>query len=298
MKSPVCLRKLEGGDFSELSTHLLQEDKASGSEHMNWLDRYIGRERISGEDLSTRLKALYETGGDLKGWISRKLIESIYSDPPHPFIQRLQHPDNSIIYGYVMEHHHFLVQWVKSCATIISKTEVEEVQHYEIDNIISEFRGIPRDSPSHHELLLRMGESIGIDRSVVYMTKPLPATFNSISWWKRIADECHWVETMAAMHTMELTANPEIKKMGSKLSYFDPVILEDKSVPKAVKQFLYEGYLADTGHSMEALDLVEKYCSTPQLQSDVQSVVYKSMKLLDDYLRARVQRSHDYGSQQ
>ncbi len=279
MKCPVCLLVSKGNDFTSLSRHLLSEAESADGKHVMWLNRNLGKEKISVSDLGSRLSGLYEAEGDLTGWIVRRLIERIYGDPPHPFIMRLQHPDRKTICGYVMEHHHFLAQWVRSCSSIISKTDKEDVQLYEIDNIVSEFRGIPPDKPSHHELLLRMGESIGVDRSVVYSTSPLPATAECIRWWGKIADECPWLETMAAMHTLELTANPDIKKMGSRLTYFDTAMLEDRNYPEAVKQFLYEGYQADAGHSMDAMALIEKYCSGDELKRDVQSVVLKTLEV-------------------
>lgn len=296
MKCPVCLARPARNDFASMSEHFLSPASASDGEHVKWLDRHAGGEGQAAGSLALRLETLYDTHGNLGGWIAGRLIERIYGDPPHPFILRLQHPDMKTIYGYVMEHHHFLVQWIRSCAAVITKTDVEEVQLYEIDNIISEFRGNPPEQPSHHELLLRMGESIGIDRSVVYSTSPLPATARCLGWWRKISEECHWVEIMAAMHTLELTANPDIKKMGSKLTYFDPAILEDEGYGKEVRRFLYEGYSADAAHSMEAIDLIVKHCTDDQLRLDTQSVVYRTVSLLDDYLMARLERGESLGN--
>ena len=295
MKCPVCLSRMDSEGFHALSEHFVVAGISGEGEHVMWLNRYVGRDRIPANMLSERLSVMYDTSGDLKGWIVRRLVERIYTTPPHPFIKRMQHPDRSTIYGYVLEHHHFLMQWVKSCAAIMSKTDEEDVQLYEIDNIISEFRGLSPSRPSHHELLLRMGESIGITRSVVYSTEPLQTTARCLNWWQRIASECHWLETMAAMHTLELTANPNIRKMGSDLTYFDPAILENDSYPEAVRNFLREGYEADASHSMDALDLIEKHC-TPELEKDVQSVVYRTVSLLDDYLMSRLKRSESYGN--
>jgi len=297
VKCPVCLIESDGGDFIWLEGHFNECDSDHEGAHRLWLHRYAGHD-VDGEGrLAGRLAALYDSENGLKEWIVRRLIERIYGEPPHTFILKLQHPDRSTIYGYVIEHHHFLMQWVRSCACIIARTDAEDVQLYEIDNIMSEFRGIPPDIPSHHELLLRMGESIGIQRTAVYSTPPLPATADALKWWRRIAETCHWVEAMAAMHTLELTANPQIKEMGSNLTYFDPAILEDRSYDEAVKRFLYEGYKADAAHSMDALELVEKYSNTPALVQNVKSVVFKTVDLLDSYLMARLDRGREYGSE-
>lgn len=291
----MCLAMMEEDSFHALGEHLVQEEQRSDGKHIMWLNRYIGIKKAGLDQVREKLEKLYSLDAGLKEWIIRRLVERIYGEPLHPFIVRMQHPDNKTIYGYVMEHHHFLGQWIRSCSAIISKTRVEEVQLFEIDNIVSEYRGIPPDTPSHHELLLRMGESIGVPRSTVYDTAPLPATIDSLNWWDRISKECDWVETMAAMHTLELTANPDIKKMGAKSTYFDSAVLNDPSYSAEVKQFLGEGYKADSGHSMVALDLVEKYCD-PGKRRNVQSTVLKSVELLDNYLMARVERGESYGN--
>ncbi|MEM3852105.1 MAG: iron-containing redox enzyme family protein [Methanomassiliicoccales archaeon] len=278
-----------------MSSHLRKTIASGDVEHNAWSKRYL--DLRNGKSIQAgRIAEVYDAPDGLGMWIIKRLVERIYGNPPHPFIVRLQHPDTATIYGYVLEHHHFLMQWVRSCASIISKTDHEDVQLYEIDNIVSEFRGIPPDVPSHHELLLRMGESIGLSREDIYSTPPLPATAQCLKWWARIATECEWIEAMAAMHTLELTANPEIKKMGSKLTYFDPAILEDDKYPQAVRSFLNEGYKADQGHSMEALELIEKYCSGMDQMRNIQSVVFKTVKLLDEYLMSRLERAKQYGS--
>ncbi len=290
MKCPVCLSSEGGAEFAPLAAHISSRAAEGEAEHSAWLSRYAGGAGTDHSSLTSSLERLYDTSGNLERWIVLRLIERIYGPEPHPFILHLQHPDRKTIYGYVMEHHHFLRQWVRCCAMIMAKTDLEEVQLYEIDNIISEFRGMPPDRPSHHELLLRMGESIGIGRDAVYAGKPLPSTSRCLDWWWRIASGCSWQEGMAAMHTLELTANPDIRDMGSKMTYFDASILDDASYSDGVKNFLLEGYRADAGHSMEALELIVKHCTDPAIRLDVQSVVYRTVALLDDYLNARLER--------
>ena len=46
--------------------------------------------------------------------------------------------------------------------------------------------------------------------------------------------------------------------------------------------------------SMDATALIEKYCSGDELKRDVQSVVLKTLELLDNYLLARLERGESY----
>ncbi len=295
MRCAICLLHWDSDDFGILAEHLQSKQRESDPDHVMWLNRYIGKQRLENPELRDKLKELYATD-DIKQWIINALISRIFGDPPHPFILRLQHPDNKTIYGYAMEHHHFLVQWVRSCSSIVSNTYIEEVQIYEIENMVSEYIGTGPDRPSHHELLLRMGESIGLSRAEIYHSNPLPATKRALDSWDKISKEGNWVEGMAAMHTLELAANPDIKKMGAKIAYFDAEILSDKSYPEEVKRFLGEGYNADSEHSMRALNLVAKYIDSTALMHDVQSSVLKSIDSLDNYLMARIERGESFGS--
>ena len=100
------------------------------------------------------------------------MIKKFFGATPHPFITAMQHPSRKVLLGYAYEHHHFLKQWVRSCSLIIGNTENEDVQFFEIENILSEWFGIPGKQKAHHELLLRMGESYGATRTEIYDTIP------------------------------------------------------------------------------------------------------------------------------
>ena len=67
---------------------------------------------------------------------------------------------------------------------------------------MTELHGYGKNEPSHHELLIRMGESLGLNRGVILQSNPLPATSKAVSIWNRIASERTWIETMAAMQNL------------------------------------------------------------------------------------------------
>ncbi len=217
-------------------------------------------------------------------------MRKFYGDPPHMFILEMQHPKEYVLKGYAMEHHHFLKQWVRSCASIISNTDMEDVQAFEIENIVSEWYGAGENKPSHHELLLRMGESLGVSRDEIYSSEPLPATKRAIEAWSMMSRDFTFVEGMAAMHSLELVASRNIREYGASMGYFDPVILKDGSITEEAANFLGEGYNADVSHSETALDLIEKYSKEMRNTQDCQAVFLKSIEVFDDYLNARLER--------
>ena len=294
MKCPACLARLPPGDHRALADHFVERAAASDPDHVRWLNQTIGRTKRPAEEIAPLLAAVFDLGGrPLSAWITERFIRKFFGNVPHPFVAAMQHPSRSVLLGYVVEHQHFLRQWVRSCALIIARTDEPAVVRYELDNLATEFGG-GADRPPHYELLLRMGESLGVDRTRVLATPPLPATRRAIAEWQRIAAEEPWVEAMAAMHSLELIANRTLVGQGATVPYFDPAILVGQEIPPAAQAFLREGHEADVGHSEEALGLVERFAAGPAAVEDVQATFLRSADLFDDYLLARLERARDF----
>ena len=259
-----------------------------------WLNRNMAKTKIDSKTLAGLLANFFDLGNlGLQNWIRQRFIEKFYGARPHPFVLALQHPSRATLLGYVVEHQHFLRQWVRSCAYIVARTDETDVVMYELDNINTEFGGYT-ERPSHYELLLRMGESLGVDRKRILDFKPLPDTASSIQTWNQIASGDHWTEAMAAMHGLELIADRTLKDHGATIGYFDPSILKSREITESAKDFLREGYEADVGHSSEALNLVARYSRELDTVENVQATFLRSIDAFDRYLMARLERARDF----
>jgi pyrroloquinoline-quinone synthase len=288
---PACLSPLNEGDYLALAEHLVDRAGQSDPDHIRFLNQNLTRHRTEPSELVPGLRALYATNsGDLSSWIKKQFIGKFYGKVPHPFVVALQHPSRATLLGYVVEHQHFLRQWVRSCAFIMARTDQPKVVLYELDNLNTEFGGFGPQRPSHYELLLRMGESLGLARDRTLWFEPLPATRRAIATWNEIAQREPWVSALAAMHGLELIANRDLVREGARLHYFDPEILRGSEITEESKQFLREGYEADVGHSDQALQLVSEFATERKIQESVQSVFLRSIDLFDDYLLARLER--------
>ncbi|MCI4365043.1 MAG: iron-containing redox enzyme family protein [Thermoplasmata archaeon] len=292
---PACRLPLGEGDYLALAIHLVDRADASDSPHVRWLNQNLARQRTDPADLVGGLRKVYDLGsGTIKDWIKSKFISKFFGANPHPFVVALQHPSRSTLLGYVVEHQHFLRQWVRSCSFIMARTDQPSVVLYELDNLNTEFGGFGPSRVSHYELLLRMGESLDLARSQVLATPPLPATRAALEEWNEIATREHWVAVLAAMHSLELIANRNLVDVGASVRYFDPAILRGSEITDASKNFLREGYEADVGHSDEALALVAQFGTRPDLLEEVQSTFLRSIDLFDDYLLARLERATQF----
>lgn len=292
---PVC--ESSAPDYDALALHLASETKKSDVGHVMWLNRNITKDKAAETQLPELLtKFLDASDLGLRRWIKLRFIERFFGRRPHPFVLALQHPSNAVLRGYVLEHQHFLKQWVRSLSFVIAKTDSSEVTKEELDNIMTEFYGYGGDRPSHYELLIRMGESLGLKRDEILSSPPLPATAEAVETWQQIGRDRDWVETMAAMHSLELIANRDVKKDGAALAYFDPAILHDGQITKSTRDFLWEGYEADVLHSEVPLEMVERYAPDDGTVERVQVTFLRSMEAFDSYLMARLERGMQFDS--
>jgi pyrroloquinoline-quinone synthase len=290
-RCPACLTAFPTHDFAAVAAHFCREAEQSNVDHVRWLNQNVGGKKLDPTALTTKIREIFDLGsGSVKGWIKQRFIRKFYGPVPHPFVLALQRPRRAVLLGYVFEHQHFLRQWVRSCAHIIARTDQPDVVRYELDNLSTEYGGQGPEQVSHYELLLRMGESLGMDRRRVLETPPLPSTQRAIEEWDRIARQMHWVEAVAAMHSLELIANRNLVLEGASMRYFEPAILTDSAFTPATQAFLREGYEADVTHSDEALDLVERFSVENGTVEDVQATFLRSADLFDDYLIARLER--------
>jgi pyrroloquinoline-quinone synthase len=294
-KCPACLIGFARGDYSTLAQHLTERAGESSPDHVRWLNQNLTRRKTEAGALTPALVAFFDLGqASLSTWVKKRFIAKFFGKAPHPFVVALQHPTRATLLGYVFEHQYFLRQWVRSCGFILARTDRPEVVHYELDNLNTEYGGSGPDRPSHYELLLRMGESLGVDRSTVLSTPPLPTTQRAIEQWNEMATREHWVAVLTAMHSLELIANRNLVDEGASIRYFDPGILSGSEITPAAQGFLREGYEADVGHSDEALALANRYAGEHDVVEEAQAVFLRSIDLFDDYLIARLERASEF----
>jgi pyrroloquinoline-quinone synthase len=290
---PACGEKFTDNHISSLSAHFYSMALSSDPTHVMWLNRYISSKKISRDKLTGEFEHFYDfTEGGLANWIREKFVGRFFSSEPNVFVLEMQEPTKYTIMGYVTEHFHFLKQWVRSCAHIIARTDFFDVQKYEFDNISEEYFGVGNQTP-HIELLMQMGESVGLKREIVVNSKPLKKTENALKYWEHVSSSEHWLDAMVSMHSLELIADRNVKEYGAKYSYFKPEILNE-GVTKETAHFLKAGYEADQYHSGEALKLVEKYARTLDMEREVQSYFLRSADFFYSYLEGRYERGKMY----
>src|SRR3989442_2678921 len=195
-------------DFDDLAGHFVAEAGRSDAGHVMWLNRNITKNKSDRQTLSKLLARFFDLSDkSLEWWVRGRFIEKFYGAGPPRLVLALQHPSRATLLGYVVEHQHFLRQWVRSCSYIMARTDEMDVVLYELDNINTEYGGVGTSQPSHYEPLLRMGESLSLDLKQVFRMAPLEDTKEAIRVWATIWQDYHCVEGMAGMRRFKLSAN-------------------------------------------------------------------------------------------
>ncbi|WP_297215604.1 iron-containing redox enzyme family protein [Thermoplasma sp.] len=284
MICPVCEGKVQ--TLHDLGVHFGNMSIRGDANHTSWIYAELGGKYMDYSDLEEAFDMVFSPQVSLAKWARLAFIRKFYTDP-HPFIQAMQRPSIPVLLGYVIEHRFFLRNWIRTLSSVIHSTTSEEAFNYEIENVATEYIGF-NGRPSHLDLLIRMGEALGMTRKRIMEYTPLPETSKAIEVWYSISSHYSWVDTMGAMHVLELVADRTLVDDGAKMHYFDPGILNSSEYPQEVRDFLMEGYKADVDHAGKALKIVE---SETMDDLTTRSIMIRSMDAFYLYLNARLRRS-------
>lgn len=297
MKCPVCGEKYNKLDYQMLARHLAQLCERNDSNHLDFVKYYIPATNWLSPQFTEDLKKLFACEkGHLSDWIYGKMVQRLFGQPPHPFIESLQKPKKAIFQGYCVEYHYFLKQRVKSFTFALAKSDKKDVQRLEAKLIMDEILDDGDSETSEGSLLRNMAQSVGIPADTLQSSMPLPPTMHAARLWNQIAESDHWLEVVASINLMDLVYSSKLKDKGATTPYYGTSVLDNEWIPEPVKEFLaYEtkvlAPLAET-----SLVLTEKYADELGMVEEVQSIFLRSLEAFDRHLLARVTRARQFES--
>ena len=297
MKCPVCGEKYNKLDYQMLSRHLAQLCERNDTTHLDFVKYYFPGTNWLSAQFTDELRKLFECDkGQLSNWISEKLVQRIFGEQPHPFIESLQKPKKAIFQGYSVEYNYFLKQRIRSFSYALAKTDKSDVQKMEAKLIMDEIMDDGSSETSEGGLLRAMAQSVGIPADTLQSSMPLPPTMHAGRLWNSIAEADHWLEIVGSINLMDLVYSPSLKVHGAKLPYFAPGVLDNEWIPDAVKEFLafLTKVLAPVAES--SLALTAKYAEELGMVEEVQSIFLRSLDAFDRHLQARVTRAKQFES--
>lgn len=159
---------------------------------------------------------------------------------------------------YCMQHYHFVSEYLNWMAYEASQVPHRDVKRYLFENLGDEEN--PEDR--HLDMLTDYVVACGLPRESVENATVLPGTEGLQNWGWRLVYQRPWQEALAGMF------------IGLESQFLD---ICKKLVPALHKHYGYSGaareirffeehIVADEIHGTRGFAIVEKYCTTPELQ--------------------------------
>jgi pyrroloquinoline-quinone synthase len=105
----------------------------------------------------------------------------------------------------------FVLQWTKFSrlfprwvGAIMASCVEPTVIAYEVENLVSEVVRDPAGDDNHYELLIRLGESVGLDRASIEAHPVLPEAEQAFAWLWAKARDPDWLVGFAAVNGLEI----------------------------------------------------------------------------------------------
>ena len=170
----------------------------------------------------------------------------------------------------------FVLQWTKFSrlfprwvGTIMSNCPEPEVVAYEVENLVSEVVRDPAGDDNHYELLVRLGEHVGLSRTEIEAAEPLPEAADAFHWLWMQARNPDWLVGFAAVNGLEILGDRHLPerhdvRAGTGLApgpYARSLGLSEDSL-----QFFEVSDLADAGHGKATVEILASF--TPERRED------------------------------
>lgn len=296
-KCPVCRAGFGTGDYDALAGHLAQQAAASDTGHVWWLRDAVSVRRVDASELGRRLAHYFELPqGGLSAWMRRVAASRFFGDRPHPFVTAMRQPTHATLRGWVIEDSHLRPAWARLAGFVVARAERLEAARLEVDRLWVDLGSDEGEAPSHYELLLRMGESVGLRRADLAAIEALPTTHRIADEWLAIGESEHWVASLAALEAPLLLYDPGLKEFGARLPWLDPSVLREPTLPAAAVEFLRESSAPEVVGLDRSLDLLDRCAGETGRVEEAQAVFLRSVDLLDDGLMTRLERGGLDGS--
>ena len=180
----------------------------------------------------------------------------------HPFIDKWVNGEltKAQTAVYVVQHYHFVTDFLDWMAYIASKAPARDVKHHLLANLAEEED--PGDS--HLDMLFDYAGACGVSRDAFLKSKVLPWTEALKDWGWRTAYQAPWQVALAGFLIGLESQPPDIYKR------IVPALAKHYGWPEGTREvrFFATHIGADMVHSQRGFEIVERYCESPALQAE------------------------------
>jgi pyrroloquinoline-quinone synthase len=200
--------------------------------------------------------------------IEALVVEEYFRDPP-PFVAAMATaPTAGIAKAFVLEWTKFSRLFPRWVGAIMSNCPEFEVLAFEVDNLVSEVVRDPAADVNHYELLVRLGEALGLERRQIEAHEPCPQAREAFAYWWTMARDPDWLVGFTAVNGLEILGDRSLPKRHG-LAPSTGLEVDPWSVlglPEEALEFFRVSSEADAGHGNRSVELIARY--TPEGHAD------------------------------
>ncbi len=175
----------------------------------------------------------------------------------HPMFQKWSEGtlSKACMAGYMHESWHYVTN-IFEAFFLTARNAPRDVVELELENYFEE---TDPENP-HPALFLRFYEACGYDAAEIPKKKPLPSTEGWTQWLLGLARAEPWQATVSALH-----CSSEFQFSGV-MPLILPALREKYKFTEHEIEHFWVHAEADVEHSNSAFDVLERHCTTPELE--------------------------------
>ncbi|HWG72469.1 MAG TPA: iron-containing redox enzyme family protein [Acidimicrobiales bacterium] len=201
--------------------------------------------------------------------VEETVMEGWFRDPPPLIAAMASEPTLGVTRALVLQWTKFSRLFPRWVGAIVSNCPESAVVAYEVENLMSEVVRDPAGDDNHYELLIRLGESVGLTRAEIEAHPVLTEASETFEWLWEQARHPDWLVGFTAVNGLEILGDRNLPlKYGSTAGTGlgpEPYARTLRLGGDAL-EFFEVSDQADAGHGHETVDIIARY--TPSGRED------------------------------
>jgi pyrroloquinoline-quinone synthase len=220
--------------------------------------------------------------------VERAVVDGWFRTPPALVAAMSSEPTVGVTRAFVLEWTKFSRLFPRWVGAIISNCPHFPVIAYEVDNLMSEVVRDPTSADNHYELLVKLGESVGLGRDEIEDHPARPEAAEMFAWlWERARDP-DWLVGFTAVNGLEILGDatlPAKYGVGTGTGLAPEPYAQALGLGEDSLEFFEVSDKADTGHGHATVDIIARYTAAGR-EDDILAVLTEAMSRLRRMLGA------------
>jgi pyrroloquinoline quinone (PQQ) biosynthesis protein C len=214
--------------------------------------------------------------------VEEAVVDGWFRTPPPLIAAMASEPTVGVTQAFVLQWTKFSRLFPRWVGAIISNCPDFAVVAYEIENLMSEVVRDPAGDDNHYELLIRLGENVGLARPEIEAHPPLAEASKLYAWlWEKARDP-DWLVGFTAVSGLEILGDRNLPLkygVGTGTGLAPGPYAQTLGLGEASLEFFEVSDEADAGHGRETVEIIAR--STPAgREGDILAVLIESMARL------------------